>query len=96
MSPIARTRGSLNTADVFRKQLYRDVRAAAESGWDFSSRWFADGKTLETIDTTEIIPIDLNSLLFGLEEAIGAGCARVHEAACATEFAHRAARGARR
>jgi alpha,alpha-trehalase len=71
-------------------QLYRDVRAAAESGWDFSSRWFADGKTLETINTTEIIPVDLNSLLFGLEQAIGSGCARVHDAACVTEFAHRA------
>jgi len=72
------------------KQLFRDLRAAAESGWDFSSRWFADGKSLETIDTTEIIPIDLNSLLFGLEEAIGSGCERVHDAPCATEFAHRA------
>jgi alpha,alpha-trehalase len=72
------------------KQLYRDIRAAAESGWDFSSRWFADGKTLETINTTEIIPIDLNSLLFGLEEAIGSGCARVHDAPCVTQFAHRA------
>jgi alpha,alpha-trehalase len=72
------------------KQLYRDVRAAAESGWDFSSRWFADGKSLETINTTEIIPIDLNSLLFGLEKAIGLGCERVHDAACVTEFAHRA------
>ncbi|MEO7209148.1 MAG: alpha,alpha-trehalase TreF [Steroidobacteraceae bacterium] len=72
------------------KQVYRDVRAAAESGWDFSSRWFADGKTLETINTTEIIPIDLNSLLFGLEQAIGLGCARVHDTACATEFNHRA------
>ena len=73
------------------QQLYRDIRAAAESGWDFSSRWFADGKTLETINTTEIIPVDLNSLLFGLEQAIGSGCARVHDAACVTEFAHRAA-----
>ncbi len=72
------------------KQVYRDVRAAAESGWDFSSRWFADGKTLETINTTEIIPIDLNSLLFGLEQAIGLGCARVHDTACVTEFDHRA------
>ena len=73
------------------QQLYRDIRAAAESGWDFSSRWFADGKTLETIDTTEIIPIDLNSLLFGLEQAIGAGCARVRDKLCVTEFTHRAA-----
>jgi alpha,alpha-trehalase len=72
------------------KQLYRDMRAAAESGWDFSSRWFADGKSLETIDTTEIIPIDLNSLLFGLEEAIGAGCARAQDSACVSEFTRRA------
>jgi len=72
------------------KQLYRDVRAAAESGWDFSSRWFADGKSLETINTTEIIPIDLNSLLFGLEEAISLGCTRVHDAACVTDFTRRA------
>lgn len=73
------------------QQLYRDIRAAAESGWDFSSRWFANGKSLETINTTEIIPIDLNSLLFGLEQAIGAGCERIHDAACVTEFARRAA-----
>jgi alpha,alpha-trehalase len=75
-------------------QLYRDVRAAAESGWDFSSRWFADGRTLATIHTTEIIPVDLNSLLFGLEEAIEAGCARANDRGCAGEFRRRA--GARR
>ena len=73
-------------------QVLRDVRAAAESGWDFSSRWFADGRTLATIDTTEIVPIDLNSLLFGLESAISSGCRRQAEEACAKEFADRAAR----
>jgi alpha,alpha-trehalase len=72
-------------------QLYRDVRAAAESGWDFSSRWFADGRTLATIHTTEIIPVDLNSLLFGLEEAIKAGCARAKDPGCVSEFSRRAA-----
>ena len=72
------------------KQVYRDIRAAAESGWDFGSRWFADGKRLETINTTEIIPIDLNSLLYGLEQAIGAGCASAHDSACVSEFTHRA------
>ncbi len=50
--------------------LYTDIRAAAESGWDFSSRWFADGKSLETIETTSIIPVDLNSLLYQLENTI--------------------------
>lgn len=50
--------------------LYRNIRAAAESGWDFSSRWFKDEKDFSTIHTTEIIPIDLNSLMFHLEETL--------------------------
>jgi len=74
-----------------RRELYRDIRAAAESGWDFSSRWLADAHSLATIDTTQIVPIDLNSLLFGLENAIRAGCERRGEAACVKEFAARAA-----
>jgi alpha,alpha-trehalase len=71
-------------------QLYRDIRAAAESGWDFGSRWFEDGHSRATLDTTEIIPIDLNSLLFGLEHAISAGCRRQGDTRCALEFEHRA------
>lgn len=55
------------------KQLYRDIRSAAESGWDFSSRWFRDGKTIETIRTTEIIPVDLNCLMAHLENMIAKG-----------------------
>ncbi|HEX4389263.1 MAG TPA: trehalase family glycosidase, partial [Steroidobacteraceae bacterium] len=74
------------------KQLYRDIRAAAESGWDFSSRWLADGHTLASIATTQIVPVDLNSLLFGLEGAIQLGCERAQDAPCAREFAQRAAR----
>jgi alpha,alpha-trehalase len=73
------------------RQLFRDLRAAAESGWDFSSRWLADARTLATIETTEIIPVDLNSLLFGLERAIQAGCERAQQARCAQQFARRAA-----
>jgi alpha,alpha-trehalase len=73
------------------RQLYRDIRAAAESGWDFSSRWLADSRTLATIDTTDIVPVDLNSLLFGLEQAIEAGCERSHDEGCAREFARHAA-----
>lgn len=72
------------------QQLFRELRAAAESGWDFSSRWFEDGRTLASINTTEIVPIDLNSLLFGLESAIRAGCERAGEHACATQFERRA------
>ena len=73
------------------QELFHDIRAAAESGWDFSSRWFADGRTLATIDTAEIIPPDLNSLLFGLENAIRSGCERTGQQECARDFQRRAA-----
>lgn len=50
--------------------LYRHIRAAAESGWDFSTRWFKDKRSFGTIHTTEIIPVDLNCLLFHLEQTL--------------------------
>jgi alpha,alpha-trehalase len=49
------------------EEVYRNLRATAESGIDFSSRWFRDGKTLTTIRTVELVPPDLNSLLYQLE-----------------------------
>jgi hypothetical protein len=52
--------------------VYRDLRAAAESGWDFSSRWLADGKTLATVRTLSILPVDLNCLLVHLEQTLSA------------------------
>jgi len=57
--------------------VFRNLRAAAESGWDFSSRWLADGRTLATIRTVELVPVDLNSLLYGLESTL----ARAYRAA---------------
>jgi alpha,alpha-trehalase len=50
----------------------RHLRAAAESGWDFSSRWCSAGDptNLATIETTDVIPIDLNCLLVVLELTI--------------------------
>ena len=71
-------------------EVYRDIRAAAESGWDFSSRWFADAHSMATIVTTDIIPVDLNSLLFGLENAIAAGCEQADYTAGGTDFRRRA------
>jgi alpha,alpha-trehalase len=51
-------------------EVWRNLRAAAESGWDFSSRWLADGETLSTIRTLALLPPDLNSLLAHLEETL--------------------------
>lgn len=72
------------------EKVYRNLRAAAESGWDFSSRWFADGRTLATIQTTDIVPIDLNSLLYAMETRISRGCLEAGDEECAETFASRA------
>lgn len=50
--------------------LYKNIRAAAESGWDFSSRWFAKSDDISTIETTDIVPVDLNCLLLHLEQTL--------------------------
>lgn len=55
------------------ERLYRNLRAGAESGWDYSSRWFRDGKTLATIHTTDFVPVDLNCLLTNLERTLAEG-----------------------
>ncbi len=73
-------------------QVYLDIRAAAESGWDFSSRWFGDQSHMSTIRTTDIVPVDLNSLLYGMEEAIARGCEASHQLACEHDFDARAHR----
>jgi alpha,alpha-trehalase len=68
----------------------RDLRAGAESGWDYGSRWLKDGKTLATIHTTDIVPIDLNSLLWNLEKAIARRCTAAGDAPCAADYAKQA------
>ena len=69
-----------------KKAMYRHLRAAAESGWDFSSRWFKDKKDFSTIHTTEIIPVDLNCLLFNLEKTIEKGYSLSGDLSSAEEF----------
>jgi len=52
------------------KAKFRNLRSCAETGWDFSSRWFANGKTLESIQVTNLVPVDLNCLLYQLEKTL--------------------------
>lgn len=63
-------------------EVYRDLRAAAESGWDFSSRWLVGGTGLGATRTTDFLAVDLNSLLYQLERAIARGCRAARRAAC--------------
>jgi Neutral trehalase len=71
-------------------EVYRSLRAAAESGWDFSSRWLADGKTLASIRTVEIVPPDLNSLLYNLELTLAKAHGLAQQSGKAAEFRERA------
>lgn len=50
-----------------RERAYQNIRSAAESGWDFSSRWFNGGKDIAHLNTIDLIPVDLNSILYSLE-----------------------------
>lgn len=50
--------------------LFRDLRAACESGWDFSARWLDDPQDLASIRTTQRVPIDLNALMARVESIL--------------------------
>nr|AYO46921.1 trehalase-2 [Heortia vitessoides] len=56
----------LDTKDK-KEELYAELKAAAESGWDFSSRWFIHDGTnkgnLTNLKTRSIVPVDLNSIM---------------------------------
>nr|CAD7425859.1 unnamed protein product [Timema monikensis] len=54
--------------DAEREDFYSELKAATESGWDFSSRWFVLNATnkgnITNLKTKHIIPVDLNAILY--------------------------------
>ena len=78
------------SAWVAPREVYRNLRAGAESGWDFSSRWMADGKTLTTIRVIDIVPPDLNSLLYNLETTLAKAYRQTKQPGKAKELQQRA------
>ncbi|XP_073285554.1 trehalase-like isoform X1 [Primulina huaijiensis] len=66
-SNIDRETASKLSNSCERTQLYRELASAAESGWDFSSRWMRNGFDLTTLATTSIIPVDLNAFILKME-----------------------------
>ena len=67
-------------------EIYRDLRSAAASGWDFSSRWMDDPQKLGTIRTTSIVPVDLNALMFKMEKLLARASQESGDAASASKF----------
>ncbi len=78
------------TADRPASELFRDIRAACESGWDFSSRWLADPEDPTTIRTTQIVPVDLNAILGALEATLADIAGRVGDPADERRYRQRA------
>jgi alpha,alpha-trehalase len=76
-------------------EVYRELRAAAASGWDFSSRWCEDGCGLETTRTTSIVPVDLNAFLYKLEMQVARLSGESGDDAAAADFLQRARTRAR-
>ncbi|UKZ81385.1 hypothetical protein TrVFT333_009157 [Trichoderma virens FT-333] len=66
----------LNTSQM--EELYANLASGAESGHDYSSRWLANPSDamrdvyfpLRSLNNKEIVPVDLNSILYGNELAI--------------------------
>ncbi|KAJ2321819.1 hypothetical protein IWW52_000493 [Coemansia sp. RSA 2704] len=76
-------------------RLYADLATGAESGWDFSTRWVRDihrAPVLETIRTRQVVPVDLNAILYQVEMALGELSDMVH----GSSGAYRQAAGERR
>lgn len=80
--------------------VYRNLRAGAASGWDFSSRWFQDRQSIQRIRTIQLVPVDLNCLLYQLEMTLKTAYTRTRpdqpdqgakHMATAGEYAKRAA-----
>ncbi len=71
-------------------EVHRELRAAAASGWDFSSRWCEEGGDLSSTRTTSIVPVDLNAFLFKLEMQVARLSGEAGDAATAQAFRRRA------
>ncbi|EKG20667.1 Glycoside hydrolase family 37 [Macrophomina phaseolina MS6] len=64
--------------DSTRALLFSNLASGAESGWDYSSRWLANPEDaakdvyfpLRSLNTRNVVPVDLNSILYGNEVAI--------------------------
>ena len=67
-------------------EIYRDLRSAAASGWDFSSRWMDDPQKLGTIRTTSIVPVDLNALMFKMEKLLAKSSQEAGDADGASKY----------
>ncbi|CAD25166.3 ALPHA ALPHA TREHALASE PRECURSOR [Encephalitozoon cuniculi GB-M1] len=56
--------------EVYRRReedIYSNLKAGAESGWDYSSRWLGVRGELDSIRTSKRVPADLNAIMYANE-----------------------------
>uniref|UniRef100_A0A1B6FTE3 Trehalase n=1 Tax=Cuerna arida TaxID=1464854 RepID=A0A1B6FTE3_9HEMI len=77
-----------------KEELYVSLKSAAESGLDFSTRWFIKDGTnngnLSDIDTPHIVPVDLNAFLQNNAQILSSLYAEIGNVAKSTHYKHRA------
>lgn len=61
------------------ERLFSDLATGAETGWDYSSRWTRQKYShdtshsydiLRTLETRNVVPVDLNAILWGMESTL--------------------------
>lgn len=60
----------IQNPEIPAEELYRQLGAGAESGWDFSTRWFKNASDFASIRTNNIFPVDLNVILLKVESVL--------------------------
>ncbi|KAG9273318.1 trehalase [Astyanax mexicanus] len=78
------------------EKLYADLKAGAESGWDFSTRWYIDSSgqntgTFGDTSTSSILPVELNALLYRNELLLASFSRILGDEAKALEYERAAA-----
>jgi alpha,alpha-trehalase len=74
-------------------ELYGEIRAAAESGWDFSSRWIAGSvpkSDVGSIGTSAIVPVELNSIMYRWEQNMARFASILGQDSVGSSFLHAA------
>lgn len=66
--------------------LWHNLASGAESGMDFSSRWFSDPDNISTIQTTSIIPAELNAYLYQMENNVAQLADQMGNSSLASSF----------
>ncbi|XP_066393856.1 probable trehalase isoform X1 [Miscanthus floridulus] len=73
-----------------KEKFYHQIASAAESGWDFSSRWMRNPPDMTTLATTFIIPVDLNTFMYKMERDIEFFAVLIGEYTTSKEFSEAA------